>query len=217
MKKLIVTCCSAGIFLAACNNGASDSKPKADSAKYENGGKKDASPVIVPDSATVAKNWQMYMTPGDMQKMIASWDGDWNTEMTMWDKPGAPPSKTAGTTQNKMIMGGRYQVSHHTAVMMGLPFEGQGTLGYDNARKMLVSSWIDNFGTGILNISGPWDAATKSATLTGKEMDPSTLMEKDFKEIFKVIDDNTQSLEMFGPGNDGKEIKMMEIRYTRKK
>ena len=215
MKKIALACCSAAIFLAACNSGGNDSKTKTDSTAT--GAKKETAAMTMPDSATMMKNMAMYSTPGDMQKMMASWDGEWTSEMNMWEKPGAPPTKSTGTTVNKMIMGGRYQESHHNSSMMGMPFEGMGTLGYDNAKKVMVNSWVDNFGTGIMNMSGPWDAATKSCTMTGKMIDPGTMIEKDYKETFKVIDDNTQSLEMFGPGMDGKEMRMMEIKFTRKK
>ena len=73
-------------------------------------------------------------------------------------------------------------------------------------------------GTGIMKLEGPWDEATKSITLTGKMIDPSagTAKETDIKEIFKIIDDKTQVMEMYGPYYDGKEYKMMEIKYTRK-
>ena len=216
MKRITVLLCSATMLLFACNNSGDDTKNKKDSAATTEV-KKDAAPVAMPDSATMMKNWQMCMTPGDMHKMIASWDGTWNSEITMWEKPGAPPTKSTGTTVNKMVLGGRYQESVNKSTMMGMPFEGHGTLAYDNASKKMLSTWIDNMGTGIMKMTGTWDSATRSVTFTGKEMDPETMTEKDFKETFKVIDDNTQVMEMFAPGMDGKETKMMEIKFTRKK
>ncbi len=206
---------SATIFMS-CNNG-SDEKSKAtgaDSTAKEMS-KDDKTPP--PDSATMIKNWQDYMTPGDMHKMMDSWSGTWNSEITMWDKPGAEPQKTTGTAVNKMVLGGRYQESVNTSTMMGMPFEGHGTLGWDNVRKVFESTWIDNMGTGIMKMSGPWDAATKSSKLTGKMIDPGTGKETDYKETFTVVDDNTHKLEMFANGPDGKEFKIMEIKFTRKK
>jgi hypothetical protein len=100
--------------------------------------------------------------------------------------------------------------------MMGQPFEGQGTLAWDNARKMLVTTWIDNMGTGVMYLEGTWDSASKSATLKGKSTDPTTGKEMDIKETFTVIDDNTQKMEMFMT-QDGKEFKNMEIVFTRAK
>jgi len=221
MKHITLTICAAAVFLFSCNNDSTKTADaKTDTTKMaEQPVAKETPPAAaaMPDSATMMKNWESYATPGDMHKMMASWSGNWDAEITMWDKPGAPPTKTTGKTVNKMVMGGRYQESSHTATMMGMPFEGHGMLAYDNAKKVFQSTWIDNMGTGMMNMSGSWDAATKSITLTGRSVDPGTLGDKDFKEVMTVIDDNTQSMAMFTNGPDGKEMKMMEIKYSRKK
>jgi hypothetical protein len=162
------------------------------------------------------KAWADYMTPGDVHKMIAKWDGKWKEDVTFWMQPGAPPTKSNSTCVNKMILGGRYQQSTHSGNMMGQPFEGQGTLAWDNARKILISTWIDNMGTGIMYMEGAWDNATKSATMKGKTIDPGTGKGMDVKEIFTAVDDNTQKMEMFMT-QDGKEFKTMEIIFTRAK
>src|SRR5690349_2936143 len=70
------------------------------------------------------KAWTDYMTPSDVHKMIAKWDGKWKEDVTMWMQPGAPPTKSTAMCTNKMVMGGRYQQSQHTGTMMGKPFEG---------------------------------------------------------------------------------------------
>ena len=162
------------------------------------------------------KAWTDYMTPGDVHKMIAKWDGKWKGDVTMWMQPGAAPMKSTSTCVNKMVMGGRYQQSTHTGTMMGKPFEGQGTLAWDNARKMLISTWIDNMGTGIMYMEGTWDDASKSATFKGKTVDPGTGKDMDVKQIFTVMNDNSQKLEMF-MSQDGQEFKTMEIMFTRAK
>ena len=208
---------ASSLLLFSCNNSSDDkTKSPTDSTKMTSGNdeKKDTAPM---DSATMMKNWQAYMTPGDMQKMIASWDGTWSSEMSMSEKPGAPIQKSTGTTVNKMVLGGRYQESVNTSTMMGMPFEGHGTLGFDNIKKVFESTWIDNMGTGVMKMSGPWDAATKSVTLTGKMTDPMSGKEVNYKEVFTVVDDNTQMMAMYAPGEDGKEFKSMEIKFTRKK
>ena len=169
------------------------------------------------DSATMMKNMQDYSTPGDPHKMLAKANGTWNTEMTIWMAPGAPPMTSKMTAVNTMTMGGRYQETAATGKMMGTTFLGHSVTGYDNAKKVIVSSWIDNMGTGIMKLEGPWDEATKTITLTGKAVDASTMKEAKYKQTFKIVDDNTQTMEMYVPGPDGKEYKMMEIKYTRKK
>jgi hypothetical protein len=217
MKKTALLIFAASLLLFSCNNSADKDKTNSTDSTNKKETAKDDVKAPPMDSATMMKNWQAYMTPSDMHKMMASWDGTWTTDMTMWEKPGAPPTKSTGTSVNKMVLGGRYQESVNTSTMMGMPFEGHGTLGYDNMKKVIEGTWVDNMGTGIMKISGPWDAATKSATLTGKEMDPMSGKETDYKETFSVIDDNTQMMDIYGQGPDGKEFKMMEIKDSRKK
>lgn len=170
----------------------------------------------MPDSATMMKNWMEYMTPGKEHKMMASWSGTWTGDITMWMAPGAPPSKSKGIAVHKMVLGGRYQQGVHKGSFMGTPFEGYSTLAYDKAKKVFISTWIDNMGTGVMTLEGPWDEATKSITLTGKMVDPGTGQEIPVREVFIIKDKNNQVMEMYAQGPDGSEFKTMEIKSKRK-
>ncbi|MEP7142410.1 MAG: DUF1579 domain-containing protein [Ferruginibacter sp.] len=162
------------------------------------------------------KAWQNYMTPGEVHKMLAQSDGEWNEEITMWMDAGMPPTKSTATSKNEMIMGGRYQLSKTTGTMMGMPFEGMSLMGYDNAKKVFTSTWVDNFGTGTMTMEGAWDDKTKSITLKGKAIDPMTGKDTWVRQVIKFIDDNTQEIEMYDT-KDGKETKSIEMKLTRKK
>jgi len=161
------------------------------------------------------KNWMEYATPGSVQKMIAMSDGEWNTDITFWMAPGAPPSKQSGKCVNKMILGGRFQESKHSGSFAGQPFEGIGTMGYDNLKKVFQSSWVDNMSTGIMYMEGKWDDATRSVTFTGKCTNPGTGKEMTVREVYKIVDDNTHQMEMYQTEN-GTEYKSMEMKMTRK-
>jgi hypothetical protein len=163
------------------------------------------------------KAWMEYMTPGEVHKMLAKWDGEWNEDITMWMMPDAPPQKNKSACVNKMILGGRYQSAVHTGSFNGMPFEGNSTLGYDNAKKKFISTWVDNMGTGITVMEGTWDEKTKTMHLKGKQTDPTSGKETTIRETFQIIDDNTQKMEMFMTPVGGKEFKNMEIVFTRKK
>ena len=169
-----------------------------------------------PDSAAMMKNWMEYMTPGKEHKMMASWSGTWDGDISMWMAPGTPPTKSKGTATHKMVLGGRYQQGIHKGNFMGTPFEGWSTLAYDKAKKIFISTWIDNMGTGVMTLEGPWNEATKSMTLTGKMIDPSTGQEVAVKEVFTFKDNNSQVMEMYAQGPDGTEFKTMEIKSKRK-
>jgi len=165
--------------------------------------------------ADMMQKWTAYMTPGPMHQMMAKWNGDWNEEVTFWMTPGAPPTKNTSTCTNTMIMGNRYQETRHTSVMNGMQFEGRGILGYDNAKKVFTSTWIDNMGTGIMTLEGKWDDKNKTIHFTGTSIDPMTGKNENIREEFKLVDDNNQIMEMY-MSQDGKEYKSMEIRFTRK-
>jgi hypothetical protein len=218
MKPLTIACSFALlVLLAACNDTATDGT--AEAAKTDSPTAA-AAPAPEPppqlDSATRAKNWQEYMTPSDIHKMLASWDGTWNTEMTMY-MPGAPPQKAMGKSVNKTIMKGLHQTSTYSGDMMGQPFEGRGTLSYDNHKKVFQSSWVDNMTSGMMKGEGTWDDASKTITIKGKMMDGETKREIDYRQTQKIIDNNNQLMEMWGTGPDGKEMKFFEIKYTRGK
>ena len=208
------------ILLAACNS--SDTKEnKSDSTSTTTSSsevKKEEAWVPV-DSATMMKAMMDYGTLGKMHEMMASWNGTWANETTMWDYDGAAPKKSAATSVNTMLMGNRYQSSKFSGNMMGMPFEGMSTLGYDNATKQFVNTWIDSWSTGIMTMTGPWNESAKTITLSGTMPDicrPGK--ECSFREIMTIVDGNTQMMEMYGPDpKTGKEYKMMEIKSTRKK
>jgi len=161
------------------------------------------------------KAFTNYITPGPIQQMMAKSAGDWTGTVTMWMQPGAPPTTSTLETTNEMVLGGRYLKGTHKGTMMGMPFEGIGTTGYDNSKKIFVNSWIDNMGTGILYMEGSWDDATKSINLNGKSTDPLTGKDIPTREVWKFVDDTHQELEMYFT-EKGKEFKGMEIKFTKK-
>lgn len=163
------------------------------------------------------KAWTEYMTPGDMHKMLASSDGEWEGEILMWMAPGTDPMKNTGTCVNEMILGGRYQLGKFKGSFNGMPFEGMSLVGYDNVKKVFESTWVDNMGTGIMHLQGKWDEKSKSMELKGVMVDCMVGKEVPVRETFTIVDENTQVMEMFAYGPDKKEFKNMQITYRRKK
>ena len=219
MKLLTLTTSLACIILFSCGDGdkktTEEKMSNSDSNSNTTSSDVKDAPVQPMDSAAMMKAWMEYMTPSDVHKMIAKSNGTWTEEVTMWMAPDAPPQKNTSTAVNKMILGGRYQESRHTGTFDGMPFEGISTLAYDKARKIFQSSWIDNMGTGIMYLEGPYDSTTRTITLTGKGVDPMTGANMDIRENYIMMDDNNHKLEMFC-NKGGKEFKAMEIVLKRK-
>lgn len=147
-------------------------------------------------TAEEQKAWMAFMTPGQEQSMLAKSSGNWSEEIAMYSDPNSAPMKAKATCTNEMILGGRYQKSTSKGDMMGMPFEGMNIVGYDNARKVWVSSWIDNLGTSITYSEGTYDSNKKALIFNGKMTEPSGKA-TDFKQVFTMIDDDHQKIEMF--------------------
>jgi hypothetical protein len=218
MKKTTLIICAAVFFLSACNNDKTDDKIKTETdTTHQTTDKTETKAWIPVDSAMMQKSWQQAMTIGEEHKMLAKSAGTWTGQTTMWMANGAPPQNTSTTTVTKTLYNGLYVQSTHTGNMMGMPFEGMSIMGYDNMKKEYFSTWIDNMGSAVLVMTGQWNSATKKLSLSGN----TTCMngqDAPLREVFTMIDDNNQLLEMYGPDpQTGKEYKNMEIKYTRKK
>ena len=160
------------------------------------------------------KAWTEFMTPGSMHELLASTAGEWQTKTTWWMFPGAEPQISEGTVKTEMIFGGRYLKSEHTGNMMGMPMEGMAIEAYDNALQKFVSTWIDNFGTGISTAEGTYNPETKTLTYHGKGTDPVSKSEMKYKQEMFFESENKCVITMY---NDfqGAEFKSMVIEYSR--
>ncbi|HSN87413.1 MAG TPA: DUF1579 domain-containing protein [Thermoanaerobaculia bacterium] len=156
------------------------------------------------------------MAPGENHKHIARFAGDWTFTNKMWMDPSQPPAESSGTMHGEMILGGRYVEATWKGNMMGMPFEGRGTHGYDNLSKQYVSTWIDNMATGIMYSTGTCDAAGKRCEDKGDMMDPMTGQKSYMRSVTTWTSDKSFTMEMYGPGPSGQEVKMMEFVVTKK-
>ncbi|MGS2726424.1 DUF1579 domain-containing protein [Psychroserpens sp. BH13MA-6] len=157
------------------------------------------------------------MTPSEQHEWLASFNGKWSAKVQMWMDPSQPPSISKATTENEMILDGLYQRSSHKGTMLEMPFHGESIMGYDNIKKKFVSTWIDNFGSGIMMLSGDFDKESKTLILEGSMADPMTGKDLWVREVLTKISDDEHKFEMFMVTPEGKETKTMEIYYKRKK
>jgi hypothetical protein len=120
-----------------------------------------------------------------------------------------------GTSEQKMLLGGRYLQQEFAGEMMGSPYNGIGFTGYDNHTRKYVSTWMDSMSTGLMYFEGTAGADGKTITQTARYDDP-VQGPMQWRTVTRIVDDNTFLFEMYSTGKSGKEVKMMEITYTRK-
>lgn len=173
---------------------------------------KKAAPPPDPMIAAMAK----YMTPGPQHKMLTSMAGTWAVAGKFWQKDATkPPMETTGTAEIK-AMGDLWVTQDFSGSFMGKPFVGHGIDGYDLTKNKYVGTWVDSMGTYMMNSEGTADASGKVMTYTANDFDPMTTKTGTVKEVVKIDSDKQHTMTMYKTGADGKDVKMMELVYTRK-
>src|SRR5262245_41553539 len=105
--------------------------PVQDAYAKSRGGDKPAAGM--PDMAKMMEACMKAGTPGKEHEELAKCVGTWKVTGKHWVTSDAPPMESSGTSTFEMILGGRFLQEHHKGTMgdMG-PFEGIGTLGFNN-------------------------------------------------------------------------------------
>ena len=167
------------------------------------------------DQQAMMELWKKMATPGEPHKLFATLAGSWTTTSKEWMDPGKPPTESTGTAEIKMLLDGRFLYQEYNSQMMGQPFSGIGIDAYDNMTKKYVTAWLDSMGTGIFIMEGSASADGKTITLKGSHPEPGG-GKMTHRAVWKIVDNNNQTFDMYGAHHGGKETKMMEIVYTRK-
>jgi hypothetical protein len=167
------------------------------------------------DQQAMMELWKKMAVPGEPHKLFSSLAGNWTTTSKEWMEPGKPPTESTGTAEMKMLLDGRFLYQEYNAQMMGQPFSGIGIDAYDNMTKKYVTAWMDSMGTGIFIMEGTASPDGKTITLRGSHAEPDG-GRMTHRAVWKIVDNNTQTFDMYGAHKGGKETKMLEIVYTRK-
>ncbi len=177
------------------------------------------------DPAMMAKMMELAKI-GENHKLLGEMAGNWTYTVKMWmdGNTSAEPMTSKGTATRKPMMGGRYyelnvqgemEMPGADGKMMKMDFKGMALEGYDNVKEKFVSTWMDNMGTGIMMAEGTYDPASKTFTFTS-EMEMMPGMKTKVREVIKIVDKYHHTFEWY-EDRGGKEMKTMEINYTRKK
>lgn len=171
-----------------------------------------------PDMQAMMQKMMELATPGAPHQLLAKMAGKWSITTRMWTGgPVAPPTESKGTAEMAMILGGRFLSQEVRGDFNGMPFEGTGLYGYDNAQKKYISFWIDNMGTMMMTGLGTADSAGKVITYVSIYDDPMTgEKNKKIRQVLRFVSDDQIAFEMYD-SQQGKEFKSFDMTYNRVK
>jgi hypothetical protein len=173
-------------------------------------------PEMSPEMKKMMEAYEKAGAPGKEHQWLATKAGTWDFEGKFWMDPAAPPMEAKGTSERTTQLGGRVLAEKVTSAgFMGQPFEGHGMTGYDNTTGEYWSTWNDSMSTGLMLSKGSCDDK-KVCTFKGEFKDPATGSMKTMRSVMREEGPDKEVHEAFET-TEGKEVKTMELTYTRKK
>jgi hypothetical protein len=166
------------------------------------------------DEQAMMAQWQAAMTPSEGHARLMPMVGTWRAKTTFTMAPGAPDQVSAGTSVHRLVLGGRYLEQVYKGSSMGMPFEGIGFTGYDNVQKRYVGTWMDTFGTGVMNSTGTGRPTDEKIEFVCEAIEPSG-QKKIFDATVRIRGHEHHSYEMWTKGPNGKPYRVMLVEYER--
>lgn len=168
-----------------------------------------------PDPEQVEQLMEAYAKPGPQHERLQKLVGVWDVAVKSYE--GAPdnPVESKAVAKMETMLEGRFLRQTFEGEFGGRKFTGIGITGYDNAQQKYTGIWMDNFGTGMMHMTGEHDESTGTTTETGEAATPIGPMK--FRMVTKEVSDDEFTFTMYMALPDGNEQLIMESTYTRKK
>lgn len=157
--------------------------------------------------------------PAPQHDLLKPFVGSFRAEVRMWMAPG-DPMVSGGTMTNTLELGGLFLRQHYTGDDQPGPvpaFEGRGYWGFNKTTGLFEGFWIDTASSVMQHETGNVDGSGRVWTMVGEFTDPGSGKPMRKKSVIRLTDENHHSMEMFMPGPDGREVRTMEILYSRQK
>ncbi len=152
--------------------------------------------------------------------ILAADEGTWDATVKSYQNgPDSEPMVSKGVEVNTVVTGGLWVVSTFKGDFGGMAFEGRSQFGYDPAKKKYVGTWIGSMSPSLSVLEGSYDADTRTLTYKGDgvcPIDGSKLVQR-MVTTTKADGSRDFTLYITGTPTGGKEAKVMQIEYVKRK
>ena len=174
-----------------------------------------AAPRAESDTESLVDTWVRHAMPGEHHRLLGRMAGSWNMAIEYRMNADAPVVTSEGTCQRKWILGKRFVLEEFDGGSLALPFQGLAIYGYDSFEGKYTSVWVDTMNTAITTSVGTCQEACEVIAFVGRHGDPWTGIKRPSRGVTRFVNDNKHVLELYEPGSEGKEFKILQIVYTR--
>ncbi len=165
------------------------------------------------------ESWKKYTFPCEQHKHIEYFVGEWQSIIKSWNEPGKEPMVRTQEIRVESFFEGRFTRAHikTDASDLGMILETMVINGYDNFKQEFFSITLSSQRTDYYLTTGKLDGTGKIRTDTAVRTDIFTGEPYRVKAITTIINQDKYTYEYYRIDLEGKEVKEMEITYTRKK
>lgn len=147
-----------------------------------------------------------------LKQLVGEWDGNFK----MYMQPDQPPAETKGTDSVRAL-GDHWVTADTRTTMMGTPFDGILSLGYDAQTKQFNGTWIDSMSGYLWVYKGRLNDVGDTLTLETKGPSMNDLNETtNYREVITIKDKDHRTFTSNIELEDGKWTKILEVDYRRK-
>ncbi len=164
-----------------------------------------AEPAKNHDELTKEQKW--------LKQLVGTWDTEWKITM----QPNQPPEAASGTDSVRTL-GDHWIIAEAKTTMMGAPYNGMLSLGYDPKNKQFIGTWIDSFGCQLWVYKGTLNEVGDTLTLETKGPSPlapdKTVL---YREVIRMTGKDRRTFTSSIETDEGAWKKLLTVEYRRKK
>lgn len=153
-------------------------------------------------------------TPGHHHAELAKGAGEWVVDGMICSEPDTEMMPMNGTSTVEVILGGRVIRQSFHSEFMGMPYEGQLLMGYDNLHDEYWSIWMDSFSTWYSPSWGFGDGEG-NISMAGTFQEVQTPNGRPNRTTIETHDDGSYTQRMYDLARTGEEFLVMEFHYRR--
>ncbi len=150
------------------------------------------------------------------QEWLKQLVGEWDIEFKIHMQPEQRPTAAVGTDSVRAL-GDHWIIAETKTTMMGLPYSGVLSLGYDSQKKHFHGTWVDSFGGNLWVYTGTLNDERDTLTLETEGpnlQDPSRSAR--YKEVIQITCEDSRTFTSSTEAEDGTWTKIVTIKYSRK-
>ncbi|MFQ5799663.1 MAG: DUF1579 family protein, partial [Bacteroidota bacterium] len=169
--------------------------------------------IAIGSSWANAQWWTQDAKPGEAEKNLERFVGNYQATMTLWSGPGAEPEVIKGTSVHKMILGG--WILQVRDEYPGMSFSFIGYHFYDRAKAKYVNIGMSNKMGWLGGWDGQFDEEGRVLTYRETIVDPETGEKVNRKGVAR-LSENGYTYENFRARPGSRERRSRRIVYERR-